>query len=407
MKVSYSKMILSGVIATTFFMVSCQKKGTATGVKPTAAKVDPSKPAAEENKEVPTEGREPFTPISSLNPAGTKSADSTIKANIPNLSGRGAGAKAASSDTSVVASSDTSMASSSDTTSAKVEKKTEAKKEEVKPAAQETKVDTTEDKYCSAEIVNALKVVSDKYKIVAIQANNKAVEAKEKIAALNADIKACEAFEAVIVKSKIETCLVKTSKQDLEVTANYWDKNCDYAGVKAKELSGQDNKYAQRVEKAAKEILKTLQAEKLVVSEEAKPLFEKENQNWGMYIIDGTVQHDSSTLNDSIAKNKVACTITATPEKYSDSVMVTLQVSSIAPYAAKNKSDTIKSGVDISVLVKTEITEEKSADSTKAVLSCTNLSATKLDIKKLKAALGSHIAIEVVKEEASEKVTLD
>jgi hypothetical protein len=421
MKVSYSKMILSGVIASTFFAVSCQKKGVTKGVQPqTAIAADNSPttgvdPAAspqpdtqvipeikpKDSKEVP---RKPVEALPKLEPKGV-TPPKPIEITVPEI------------DIDITSADHTKVTPKTSKKPAKTisgdqtEVKPEAKKEDKKIEAEQKvaeKVETKSDdkseekseiKDCSADVL-ALGNENAKIYTKAVQVDKDIKSTvTEKTNAFSKFLKQCKAWKTLFAKEKNESCAVSTSDKMLATTKT-WDKSGMFIGEKLKEITGQDNEYSLMADKIAADVLNLLKAEKLVVSEIAKPLFEKDNQYWKMFIVDGELQTDSRKLLDAVKAKKVACTLIANPEKYDDATKVTVSITSVDAYIPKEAKSEVQTGVDFNIEIKTESKAKTKAENLKAVgvpaiMSCSNLSMNKLDIKALKSALGMQLKAEL------------
>lgn len=394
MKVSYSKMILSGVIASTFLMVSCQKKGTASGVQPqTAEATDSNTNIDQKTPEEKNPQREQIKPLEPITPAEIKlsepitpTADTTIIIRKPVV------AVESSSDTTVVKKTEVKLETKDET---KIETKDETKK--TTEDSSNTKIEKElkpQTEACSEEFIKGDEKVQSSFKTTYAIYKNKSAAVKEKITALSDTTKECDTWEMFVVKQKNDSCMMKNSEANLKVTNQKWDKYCNAAGIVLRSLSGQSNKYASRSDELSNKALISLKAEKLIVSEDAKPLFEKENQAWKMFIVDGSVQSDSIKLTEALKLKKVVCTIAALPEKYSDATKVTLNIIGATEYKSKDGAKNIQSGINFKAVVETQLDKEDIIKS-KAILACSNLSLKNLNVKKLKETLGLLIASEI------------
>lgn len=398
MKVSYSKLLVQGVIATTLLMsMSCQKKGSARGIQPkTDTKV--SAPADAE-KETHNNVQNP----SLENVPGVK--DQTILT---------------SGDRTQAKPKDEAVADNTSADKTKAEEIAEGQPgsesnpivlPEVKVVGHkktsteaEAKADS---KSCSEAVVKASTQMSSLYnKIVEVDKLSSTPEA-DRIANYTAYHQLCLDWPKLFTTEKIESC----ESEGKVRTANSANLSCVKFALALKDLTGKENVISALVTKARNERMVQLRAAKLVVSDEAKEMFAKENTSWKMFIVDGELQTDSAKLTDALKANKVACTI-AIPalDKYTHAQNVIVSITAATELMATDEADPVKKGVELAIRMKVSDKEATAAEAAKAteeksVMLCSNLDSKDINTKALVKALGKHIAVAAAATPSEEKET--
>jgi hypothetical protein len=368
MKVSYSKLLVHGVIATALLMsMSCQKKGSARGVQPTTG-TKTEAPEANNNVKDKTLENIPGARDQAVLTSGDPSK-ATPQADLPEADAEEVVAKTTSADHTVAA-----------------------------PVAQTTPVvvqTKTDSKSCSEAIVKASTQMMSLYnKIVEVDKLSSTPEA-DRIANYTAYHQLCLDWPKHFTTEKIESC-----ETDGKVrSAGSANLSCVKYSLALKDLTGKENVISALVIKARNERMAQLRAAKLVVSDEAKELFAKENTSWKMFIVDGELQTDSAKLTDALKANKVACTI-AVPalDKYTHAQNVIVSITAATELMATDEADPVKKGVELAIRMKAsdkDATEVEAAKGTeeKSVMLCSNLESKDVNTKALAKALGKHIAV--------------
>jgi hypothetical protein len=388
MKVSYSKLLVQGVIATTLLMsMSCQKKGSARGVQPnTATKTAaPTDAAKEENKNIQKEGLGNIP-----EPRGqtvVTSGDATkvsLAADIPDA------------DAEVVAATPSDDAAKASSTT---KKETEAVKATTKTTPAATVADS---KVCSEAIVKSeTQVKSLASKILEADKLSTTSE-KDRIANYTAYQQLCLDWAKQFETEKIKSCEIDGKAREV----NSFNHTCIKYALSLKDLTGKENTISASITKARNERMAQLRAAKLVVSDEAKEMFNKENKFWKMFLVDGELQTDSAKLTDALKANKVVCTI-AVPalDKYTHAQNVILSITAATDLMATDEADPVKAGVELAIRIKAsdKDTAAEKADE-KSVMLCSNLDSKNMNTAALAKALGKHIAVEAKVESKDEPV---
>jgi hypothetical protein len=373
MKLSYSKLLVRGVIATTLLMsMSCQKKGSARVAPQTATKADAPDKAADNTTDIKDHSLE-NVPGKDIVAPTVSSGDRTKVA--PHAE-----------DPKVA------VTTSADNSTVKTAAEPETKKEDAKEKTADDKAHKKEDGVmsCSTEVVKARTGISAQYsKVTEI---NKDLDStiESKISAYTEFLTICKQWTDLFAKEKIESCLAADNVHNIKSIE--WADGCMFVGGQLKVLSGKDNEYSLALDKQKQQILNTLKADKLVVSSEGQDMFLKDNQNWKMFVVDGQLQTDAMKLQDSVKDKKVACTISSIGEKSENAQVVEVSITSAHALAPKSTEDVIQRGVDIGLSLKIEAeTEGDALKTVEATLSCSNLESRKLNINLLKAALGDKL----------------
>ena len=373
MKVSYSKVLVHGVIATTLLMaMSCQKKGSPRGVQPQTA----------------TQADKPETNVKAADPKLDNipgAADPTV------VIGQ-------EKETPVVA----GKTSEDSTTVAPPVVDTEKQSDTTKPSVKTQ--DNVLPKDCPESIIKATNAMTALYKKISDEEKVTTTPVADKITDYNAYLKLCTAWPTLFTTEKIESCgryiYVEGLPLNLSRNAKSSETGCVKIALASTELTGKSNELSLAASKIQAEKMKSLRLEKMVVSTYAKEMFNKENTGWKMFLVDGNLQTDSALLTDALKADKVACTIKgASLDKYTTGQNVILSFSAASELVSKDEADQVKKGVEFAVRIKavaTDCTTEEAAHvaNEKLVMYCSNLDHKNLNVSSLKKALGQHIAIE-------------
>lgn len=408
MKVSYSKLLVQGVIATTLLMsMSCQKKGSTRGVQPTTGtKTEaPAQANPETNNNVkdPSLENVPGTRDQAVLTSGDPSK-AKPQADAPEVDAEEVVAKTTSADNTVAA--------------PVTKKNAEEKIAEGKPGSESNPIQlpevvvtgkktSTEPKACSDTIVKASTQMTSLYnKIVEVDKLSSTPEA-DRIANYTAYHQLCLDWPKLFSTEKIESCETDGKSRN----ANSANLSCVKYALALKDLTGKENVISALVTKARNERMAQLRAAKLVVSDEAKELFAKENTSWKMFIVDGELQTDSAKLTDALKANKVACTI-AVPalDKYTHAQNVIVSITAATELMATDEADQVKKGVELAIRMKASDKDATAAEAAKAteeksVMLCSNLDHKDINTKSLAKALGKHIAVAAAATTTEEKET--
>ncbi len=392
MKVSYSKLLVQGVIATALLMsMSCQKKGSARGVQPNTVTKAGAPTAGDENKNVqdPSLKDVPGTKDQTVVTSGdrTKVEPQVLpQADSPEVDAEKV-ATTSSADKTTAAPVATKKSADADK---KTEKATapavETKTVEVKAAAP---------KACSEVIVkNDAQLKTLEAKIIEVDKLSSTLE-KDRIANYTTYHQLCLDWAKAFETEKIESCEADGKNR----AVNSKSVSCIKYALALKDLTGKENTISANVTKARNERMAQLRAAKLVVSDEAKEMFAKENTSWKMFIVDGELQTDSAKLVDALKANKVACTI-AVPaqDKYTHAQNVIVNITAATELIATDEADPVQKGVELAIRMKASdknATAEEAAKATeeKSVMLCSNLDSKNMNTAGLQKALGKHIAV--------------
>lgn len=395
MKVSYSKLLVQGVIATTLLMsMSCQKKGSARGVQPkTDTKVSAPADAEKEtnnNVQNPSLKNVPGTKDQTVLTSGDRSKVKPQEDVAENTSADKTKVEPVAKKNNEEKIADGQPGSESNPIVLSEVKVVDQKKA---TAEAETKVSSTKD--CSEAIVKASTQMASLYnKIVEVDKLSSTPEA-DRIANYSAYHQLCLDWPKLFTTEKIESCGTDGKVR----TANSANLSCVKFALALKDLTGKENVISALVTKARNERMAQLRTAKLVVSDEAKEMFTKENTSWKMFIVDGELQTDSAKLTDALKANKVVCTI-AVPalDKYTHAQNVILSITAANDLMATDESDPVQKGVELAIRMKASDKEATAAEAAKAteeksVMLCSNLDSKDINTKALAKALGKHIAV--------------
>lgn len=326
MKISYSKVILGGIIASTFFMVSCQKKGSARAVTPKVVEAVPAD-------------------LSKANTDKTDLAKEEEKSD---------------KDTEVKWAADTNANSSEDKENKEQTAETTAKEEGL-----------TNGQECSKETI--LKTAASIQANIIVSSNVLTPSTEDLIQKLSAVTTSCQTLKNQFTIEKVESCTYKTSQGEDKVLKNtHFDAYC--------------NSVTSRLE------LENFKQVRLEVADELTPLFLEENQAWKMYLVDGKIEHDSAKIIDFAQENKAACTFWTESSESLDikgnSFTITKQSTGTIDLSNQSKLPT----VDFVLRLGAQKRDDNSSKATPR-MSCVGLDPKNVDVKLIKKALGSLLAV--------------
>jgi hypothetical protein len=327
MKISYSKIILGGIIASTFLMAGCQKKGSARGVTPQLAE---SGTTDLNDKNLNNED---------------KSNNDQPKKQLPQPD-----VKATSKLPEVGYSEEEIEVLVSG------EEQPAPKKEE----------GLTNGQPCSKDTI--LKTVASMKLQIASASGLFAQPKVDIIQTLSTFVASCQILKNQFTIEKIESCNYKNSKGEEKVLKNtHFDAYC--ANV------------ATRLE------LEKFKQVRLEVADDLAPLFLVESQSWNRYLVDGKVEHDHRRIIDFVNEKKVACTFWTEPAESVDvkghSFTITGQQEAKAPdFKVVNF-----------MLKLNGQNKDDNASTAQIKMSCAGLDAKNVDVKLVKKALGSLLAV--------------
>ena len=398
MKLSYSKLVVRGVIATTLLMsMSCQKKGSARGVQPqtsiqTETNSDGIKDEAKDLTKIPgttTVDPTEVTPMTTPAPVEPPTTIIEPKKKADVLPGVTSGDQTKVAPQ--VTSGDSTKAANDDDKYVTLPTVTVYAK--VKSAAVPATIEV-----CSVVIKKNQTAMDILFTKIVDGDKNKDITAEEKEANYSAYYKLCLAWNASFVKENITMCQgKKATGEALVLHPASWNKSCYKYSLALKEITQKDNSYSKAVDKARADQVANLKALSFSVAKEAREMFAQENLAWKMFIVEGEIQTDGAKLIDAIKSNKVACSMTAAPlDKYTGDDEVTLSITGISAQVLKDDKDQIQSAIELAIDIKTEAKDVASRDSNKivvkkAIMSCTGLDAKNLNVKKLENALGKFV----------------
>lgn len=385
MKVSYSKVLVHGVIATTLLMaMSCQKKGSPRGVQPqTATQAD--KPETNVKAAEPKLDNIPGAKDPTVVTGKDENIDSAPKKETPEIANK------TSEDPTTVASP-----------VVVTEKKSDAAEPAVKNKINISPID------CPESIVKASSMMSTLYKKMVAEEKLSTTSETDKVKDYTAFSQLCLAWPKLFTTEKIESCGGTTYALGIPVNLSRNAKSVDTACVKfateLKALTGQNNEIVLAAAKIQAEKMKSLRAEKFVVSDQGKEMFNKENARWNMYIVDGELQTDTSKLTDALSAKKVACTITkSATDKFTHAQNVIVSITTASALEVTDHADKKQNGVLFGLRIKAsdkDCTAEEAAQVADQIseMFCMNLDNKNINVKDLKKALGQHIAVAKVAE---------
>lgn len=341
-----SQLLISTLIATSFFMVNCNNSSHREGVKSNTI-------------------ASPTGPDLNAKPATSASGD---------LTGASVAGSVMTSADSTVTSGDSTAASSDLTT-----------------------VETVE---CSDVILKLYSTLNTEFtRVQGLHAKNKTAASPEK---LSSDYKKvlslCDDLGAEFDKASLKTCKYKNAKNQTEdIKLNKAPSQCLITAAELYLEDGTETTYLKLFndqKKLHKQYEKQTTGEasfigtKLLISEEMKAMLKPENLNFKTYIVDGEIKTDQTEMKKNILANKVVCSFVGTSTSVDPSSKVFLNPTAYEDVNTKNMPEE-SNGVDLALAVSTEKSSESSG--TFQRMSCSQLSKEKINIKLLKKAFGSHL----------------
>ena len=355
MKVSYSKLLVHGVIATTLLMsMSCQKKGSARVIQPqTQTKA----------------GGQDLAPN-----AGDPSQ----------VEGTPALAMETSKDGSAVESNNAPPA-------------TVNAEKEAQPAV--TKV-----KECSDDVVAAQQEMTALYNKIGTVDKVSTTTDDDKKSNYTAYYNLCLSWTKIFVTENIVSCIGESMSggdvKPIALTPDSWLTSCYKYGSALKELTGKTNYYSEWAEKYRADRIVKLKATKFEISEEAKEMFTTENTAWKMFLVDGEIQTDAAKLTDAIKAGKVACTITSeSKEKLTDSHNVIVSITQVSALVSTKATDEVQKGMELTLSIRAVLKDTSAEDNVKvnpeiSKMTCSNLDIKDVNLHLLEKAIGKHFKIQ-------------
>lgn len=364
MKLAYSKIILHGVIASTFLMVSCQKKGAVrVGVKAGQAVEKPTNDNLDHQVD-----------------------DLDVLNNPPQVE---EGLEKPEVKTEEAEKKKTEAEQLADDVTTEKKDQEEKNQEQKGAVLPETVVTGPAIKECSQTVLQAkdslnasIAKFSELYSKNADQ--TAMIKSSEEI------LKLCKSWDTTFTKEQ-ENVVCKIG-QDTLVKKRLFDTNCFYVGNYMKKATGKDNEYSLAHAKLQQASMNELTQKTLTLSKEAKTMLLQENLSWKAYIVEEQIQTDARKLLDDVKAKKVACTFNAKAAQYGEADLVKMKIKKMQNISDKNKTADIQTGVDLSVEIISG--EGANAKATQETMTCANLNANYFNILDLRRALGSHFSVE-------------
>lgn len=373
MKVQYSKVLLSGIIASTFFMVSCQKKGSARGIVPQAIqKTTPTpetKPATDQSKDTIKTTVESKTTDEKPTVATADSKTDQTKTD---------GAKAdkktdpATTDTkpTVPPVAPTTPAAPSKTPDVPAKTDDDSAKPKVEEKVEEKKEALSSGKVCSKEILNSAAYIYREVKKINNLSETKQLELKtsaERIQMYTDVSKECTNYKKIFTDLKAADCMANQTK----VEPTRYDVYCENIN---KRLD-----------------FENYRNEKLVISETANQMFLKENLLWKMFLVSGKTETDSRTLPDVLESGKMACTFGSDSTSVIDLTNKVVKITGLRTGTEKD-TNIDKAYYAEFALSLAKVNGKDEAKSVNLKLFCASKDQKSFSIKAVKESLGQALA---------------
>ncbi len=369
MKTSYSKILLSGIVATSFFLVSCQKKGSARGLTPQTAT------APESTKEVnPSDTltkNDTTTTDTAKHATQTKPADAAeVTKETPAPVEAKTDEKPTDPNAAVPITVEKPKEEKTTTKTGEVaDKKQQAElKKEEEAKVKETKTDEVKIEECSSEIIKfGASQMEVEYKKIGIAVQKNAVTVEQKITEFSRYENLCKSWKTLFTDAKIKSCQYNPKdNKPFVVTPERYEINC------------QQN----QMNLALQKVFTT----KFHMSEEAQAVLRPENQGWNLFLKNGELLSDKSIMDDPKEKSSVACLFFTNAKEIPSLNKAVIRITEASEVTNKlgvnfglkafvKSDDQILAPIDIS-------------------MSCLNVNMKKFDVNAFKKALGQHLVEE-------------
>lgn len=378
MNIYLSKVILSGIIASSFMTMSCQKRGT----RPSAKLVGGVEKTVQQDQQLPA-GNLPDISI-------PEQKDTTV----PEVTAEEK--TAPTPEVKVEDKKETPKVADKKEETSKEDDEEEVltpvvvkKQEEVVVAKEEKKEEAevaskTDEKTCSDATINKSQELTDKYTDLSGLITSKADESKVK-ESLESVIVLCREYVALIKKYAYNTCDFKNAagKEDKLNWVKHKEE-CLYSGKRLK-TAGVKNEFGDQYDKQAAEQIKALKAATFSVQQSALELFSAEGTEWKKFTSKGAIQSDSRTLMGSA---DTACTVIGKGTKLLADNSVSLKVLSVTDKTIK--LDKAVAGVSLKTTVRSQVSGAAADAGTDFAveIQCTNASVEHFKINSIKGAFG-------------------
>lgn len=265
-------------------------------------------------------------------------------------------------------------------------------------------------KACSEEMEaissNIIKNINEVYKKISDK-NDKTSQA-DRVKDVEAILTLCDNWEKQFVKESVTACITKNiqTKKDITVSASSLNDNACYPyGDYLKSLTGKDNKQTKAADASNAALVKRLkEIEFTVATEEAKELFNKNNTDWKMYLVDGKIKSSAKELMSILdvglynVHTKAVCTVRNVDEiEYSADTVIKIRITKISDLKPKNAEDKVQKGIDMALdltLDSKSKPDAKTAKKAKATLSCAKLKANRISQTLLGKAIHEQITFD-------------
>ena len=400
MNIYLSKVILSGIIATSFMSMSCQKRGTRPsaklvgGIEKTVQQPDQNQ-KLQDLPELPNIDTKTQTEVKADEKTSTTPVVQT-ETPAPTAEKKDETAKADDKKDETASADDdeelTPITLKPKGLIVKSDETSDDTKEDTKATTKDTA--KTSDKACSEAVITKSDELDAKYSELVSLMKAKTEEAKMTEAG-KAVVDLCREYVALITKYSYNTCDMTTAAGKT-VPLN-WVKHqdkCLYTGKALQTSAKITNEFATKYDQRVAAQIKALKAASFTVQAAAFELFAAEGTEWQKFASAGQVQSDSRTL---IGKADVACSVIGKGIKLLVDNQVSLKILDIKN--ASIKLDKAVAGVSLKTTVRSQVAQSSADAGTDFAveIQCTNMSVEHFKSSSIKDAFGKALLVEVKK----------
>lgn len=334
-----SKLLLCGIIASTFLTVSCQKKGARPPLAAAAVQTEKNAPT-EQAPKTPEADQLQLPPVTTPQKVETKeksnetTADKKEDSSTPKTEHKDEVKK----EDDQAKKEDSSKEEKKDPKETVVVKTEETKKdstttkEKVKENINQEKTPVKKDvKNEKEETQNKTSACTDNLiqKIDDLRSTEtdlkKEKDKKKSIDLMKSYIKSCGDFFRSINNHNDKSCVIQLKEKKATVTESLFTERCNFVGYLL-EQAGVKNVYAKKHQTSVKAEIEKLKTNNYILTEDAHALLKKENNDFKMFILDSEIKTDEALTKDS---KSIACSFTSTDISIIPGNLVVAKVTSI------------------------------------------------------------------------------
>ncbi len=204
--------------------------------------------------------------------------------------------------------------------------------------------------------------------------------------------------EDVVINKVTTQCLIVAKQLDDEdgTKTEYLKLYNDQKELKKQDLEKQLSSF------------ENFKAAKLVMSDDMKKMLKSENLNFKMFIVGGEIKIDQAELKKAYADKKVVCSFVGTSTEISEKGKIILSALEVEDVDKKDLPENVNAvGIAFSVSVGEKSEGVSAGISNMQMLGCSHLLKDKVDVKLLRQALGAQLTTEADLKKIEDKKTED